>query len=393
MQKIVDFLVIGSGIAGLSYALKVSKYGKVCLVTKNCLEDGATIYAQGGIASVTYQPDSYEKHIQDTLVAGCFLNREEVVRTVVSEGPERVKELIQWGTHFDTDGDGKFDLAKEGGHTEYRVLHSKDNTGREIQNALIQQVKQNSNIEVLNNHFAIDLITQHHLGKLVKRIYNDIECYGAYVQNRETHEIITILSKTTLLATGGAGNIYQNTTNPSVATGDGVAMVYRAKGIIDDMEFFQFHPTALYHPIDRPSFLITEALRGHGAILKDCNGNEFMHKYDKRGSLAPRDIVARAIDNEMKLSGDDFVYLDATMINADELKEKFPNIYKKCEEYGIDISKEYIPVTPAAHYMCGGIATDIHGKSSIKFLYAAGEVAATGLHGANRLASNSLLES
>lgn len=392
MQKVVDFLVIGSGIAGLSYALKVSRYGKVCLVTKNSLEDSATIYAQGGIASVTYQPDSYEKHINDTLVAGCFLNREEVVRTVVSEGPERIQELIEWGTHFDKNRDGKFDLAKEGGHTEYRVLHSKDSTGREIQLALIHQVKQNSEIEVLDNHFAIDLITQHHLGHLVKRIYNDIECYGAYVQNRSTREIITILSKTTLLATGGAGNVYQNTTNPSVATGDGIAMVYRAKGIIDDMEFFQFHPTALYHPVDRPSFLITEALRGHGAILKNQKGREFMQKYDSRASLAPRDIVARAIDNEMKLSGDDYVCLDATGIAANELKEKFPNIYKKCSEYGIDITKDYIPVTPAAHYMCGGIATDINGQSSINFLYAAGEVAATGLHGANRLASNSLLE-
>jgi len=392
MQKIVDFLVIGSGIAGLSYALKVSKKGRVCLVTKNSLEDGATLYAQGGIASVTYQPDSYEKHINDTLIAGCFLNREDVVKTVVNEGPARIQELIQWGTHFDKNRDGRFDLAREGGHTEYRVLHSKDSTGREIQQALIHQVKQNDNIEVLDNHYAIDLITQHHLGFLVKRIYNDIECYGAYVQNKKTREIITILSKTTMLATGGAGNVYQNTTNPEVASGDGIAMVYRAKGVIDDMEFFQFHPTALYHPVDRPSFLITEALRGHGAVLKDQKGIQFMKKYDSRESLAPRDIVARAIDNEMKISGNDFVYLDATKINADELKNKFPNIYNKCKSYGIDITQNFIPVTPAAHYLCGGISTDINARSTINFLYAAGETACTGLHGANRLASNSLLE-
>jgi len=392
MQKIVDFLVIGSGIAGLSYALKVSRKGSVCLVTKNALEDGSTLYAQGGIASVTYQPDSYEKHINDTLIAGCYLNREDVVKMVVNEGPSRIEELIQWGAHFDKNRDGRFDLAREVGHTEYRVLHSKDSTGREIQQALIHQVKLNSNIEVLDNHFAIDLITQHHLGFLVKRIYNDIECYGAYVQDKHTGKIVTILSKTTMLATGGAGNVYQNTTNPSVSSGDGIAMVYRAKGIIDDMEFFQFHPTALYHPVDRPSFLITEALRGHGAILKNQKGIPFMKKYDSRESLAPRDIVARAIDSEMKISGHDFVYLDATQIDANDLQNKFPNIYQKCKSYGIDITREYIPVTPAAHYLCGGIVTDIYGKSSINFLYAAGETACTGLHGANRLASNSLLE-
>lgn len=392
MQKIVDFLVIGSGIAGLSYALKVSRYGTVCLVTKNSIDDTATNYAQGGIASVMYHPDSYEKHINDTLIAGCHLNSEHVVRTVVSEGPERIAELVNWGTHFDRNMDGKFDLAKEGGHTEHRVLHSKDHTGREIQHALINQVKANHQIEVLDNHFAIDIITQHHLGHLVKRIYNNIECYGAYVQNKKTKEIITVLSRITMIATGGAGNIYQNTTNPPIATGDGIAMVYRAKGIVDDMEFFQFHPTALYHPVERPSFLITEALRGHGAVLKDHTCCEFMQKYDSRGSLAPRDIVARAIDNEMKISGHDFVFLDATAINAAELHEKFPNISAKCAEYGIDLSSECIPVIPAAHYLCGGIATDINGRSSIRFLYAAGEVAATGLHGANRLASNSLLE-
>jgi L-aspartate oxidase len=392
MEKKVDFLVLGTGLAGLSFALKVAEHGTVCIVTKTKLMETNTRYAQGGIAAVTYQPDSYEKHIQDTLIAGDGLCDETVVRMVVNEAPAQIEELIQWGARFDRNPSGEFDLAREGGHSEKRILHHKDNTGEEIQRALSEEVRKHKNIEILEEHFAIELITQHHLGKLVRRYYQDIECYGAYLLNLKDHSIFKVLSKVTLLATGGAGNIYTNTTNPPIATGDGVAMVYRAKGIIDNMEFVQFHPTSLYNPGERPSFLITEALRGHGAILKTQDGIEFMHKYDERGSLAPRDIVARAIDNEMKISGQDYVYLDATHLESEDLKSHFPNIYAKCLELGIDITKDRIPVVPSAHYMCGGIKVDMNGKSWINRLYAAGETASTGLHGANRLASNSLLE-
>ena len=392
MEKKVDFLVLGTGLAGLSFALKVAEHGTVCLVTKTRLQETNTRYAQGGIAAVTHQPDSYEKHIEDTLIAGDGLCDEKVVRMVVSEAPAQIEELIHWGAQFDRNSAGEFDLAKEGGHSEKRILHHKDNTGEEIQRALSEEVRKHKNIEILEEHFAIELITQHHLGKLVRRYYTDIECYGAYLLNLKDHSIFKVLSKITLLATGGAGNIYTNTTNPPIATGDGIAMVYRAKGIIDNMEFVQFHPTSLYNPGERPSFLITEALRGHGAILKTLDGKEFMHKYDPRGSLAPRDIVARAIDNEMKISGHDFVYLDATHLEPEGLKSHFPNIYAKCKELGIDITRDKIPVVPSAHYMCGGIKVEQNGKSWINRLYAAGETSSTGLHGANRLASNSLLE-
>ena len=392
MEKKVDFLVLGTGLAGLSFALKVAEHGTVCLVTKTRLQETNTRYAQGGIAAVTHQPDSYEKHIEDTLIAGDGLCDEKVVRMVVSEAPAQIEELIHWGAQFDRNSAGEFDLAKEGGHSEKRILHHKDNTGEEIQRALSEEVRKHKNIEILEEHFAIELITQHHLGKLVRRYYTDIECYGAYLLNLKDHSIFKVLSKITLLATGGAGNIYTNTTNPPIATGDGIAMVYRAKGIIDNMEFVQFHPTSLYNPGERPSFLITEALRGHGAILKTLEGKEFMHKYDPRGSLAPRDIVARAIDNEMKISGHDFVYLDATHLEPEGLKSHFPNIYAKCKELGIDITRDKIPVVPSAHYMCGGIKVEQNGKSWINRLYAAGETSSTGLHGANRLASNSLLE-
>ena len=392
MEKKVDFLVLGTGLAGLSFALKVAEHGTVCLVTKTQLMETNTRYAQGGIAAVTYQPDSYEKHIKDTLIAGDGLCGENVVRMVVNEAPAQIEELIHWGARFDKNSSGEFDLAKEGGHSEKRILHHKDNTGEEIQRALSEEVRKHKNIEILEDHFAIELITQHHLGQLVRRYYTDIECYGAYLLNLKDHTIFKVLSKITLLASGGAGNIYTNTTNPPIATGDGVAMVYRSKGIIDNMEFVQFHPTSLYNPGERPSFLITEALRGHGAILKTQDGKEFMHKYDERGSLAPRDIVARAIDNEMKISGQDYVYLDATHLEPEDLKAHFPNIYAKCLTLGIDITKDMIPVVPSAHYMCGGIKVDLNGKSWINRLYAAGETASTGLHGANRLASNSLLE-
>ncbi|MFZ5941878.1 MAG: L-aspartate oxidase [Bacteroidota bacterium] len=392
MEKRVDFLVIGSGLGGLSFALKVAPYGKVCLITKSELDETSTRYAQGGIAAVTTDSDSYDKHVEDTLIAGDGLCNEEVVRMVVQEAPAQIAELIKWGTEFDRESDGKYDLAREGGHSEHRILHHKDSTGAEIQRALSRQVKNHPNIEVLEKHFAVDLITQHHLGKLVKRHLTDIQCYGAYVLDLETGEIHTFLSRITLLATGGTGNLYSTTTNPRIATGDGIAMVYRAKGIMENMEFVQFHPTSLYNPEESPSFLITEAMRGFGGILKNQAGKTFMEKYDERGSLAPRDIVARAIDNEMKIHGDDFVYLDCTHLDPASLKAHFPNINAKCMTLGIDITKDMIPVVPAAHYMCGGIKVDLNGKSWINRLYAVGEVASTGLHGANRLASNSLIE-
>ncbi len=392
MSRKFDFLVIGSGIAGLSYALKVARHGSVCIISKNKLDETNTRYAQGGIAAVTYSPDTYEKHISDTLKAGSDLCNEEIVRIVVSEGPGQIDELVNWGTSFDKKPNGMFDLAKEGGHSEHRVLHHKDNTGFEIQMSLGKKVREDKNITILEKYFGIDLITPHHLGKEVKRSEETLDCYGIYVLNLRNNEIETILAKTTFIATGGAGNIYQTTTNPPIATGDGLAMVYRAKGIIENMEFVQFHPTALYNPKERPSFLITEALRGFGAILKTRDGKEFMYKYDKRESLAPRDIVARAIDHEMKTRGDEFVYLDATHLEATGLKNQFPNINEKCMQLGIDISTEMIPVVPAAHYICGGIKVDKNSRTSIRNLYTAGESASTGLHGANRLASNSLIE-
>lgn len=392
MKRKVDFLVIGTGIAGLSYALKVAEKGSVLIISKTSINETATWYAQGGIAAVMYNPDTYEKHIRDTMVAGCFLNDENTVRMTITESTERVKELVDWGTHFDMEPTGRFSLAREGGHSEYRVLHHQDNTGAEIQRALTEKVKAHPNIEIFENHFTLDLLTQHHLGRIVRRSHPDIQCFGAYVLDPSTGIIDTVLAKTTMIATGGAGNVYQTTTNPVIATGDGIAMFYRAKGIVDNMEFIQFHPTSLFNPKERPSFLITEAMRGAGAILKDISGKEFMHKYDQRGSLAPRDVVARAIDNEMKLSGSEHVYLDARHISETEILAHFPGIHAKCLSVGINILKEMIPVVPAAHYICGGIKTDEFGRSSIKNLYASGEVASTGLHGANRLASNSLLE-
>ncbi|MGW8316202.1 MAG: L-aspartate oxidase [Bacteroidales bacterium] len=392
MELKYDFLVVGSGLGGLSYALKAAEYGSVCLITKSDLEETNTRFAQGGIAAVTYEPDSYEKHVEDTLVAGDHICNEEVVRMVVQEAPAQIRELIHWGTKFDKESSGKYDLAREGGHSEHRILHHKDNTGEEIQRALSNKVRRHPRIDIRERHFAVDLITQHHLGKLVKRHMTDIECYGAYVLNLETNEILKILSKTTLVATGGAGNLYSTTTNPPVATGDGVAMVYRAKGIIENMEFVQFHPTSLFNPGESPSFLISEAMRGYGGILRNQLGEKFMNKYDERGSLAPRDIVARAIDNEMKIHGHDFVYLDTTHLEEKALKEHFPNINEKCRSLGINISKDMIPVVPAAHYSCGGVKVDMNGETWIKRLYAVGEVSSTGLHGANRLASNSLIE-
>ena len=387
-----DFLVIGSGIAGMSYALKVANYGKVAIIAKNQLEEANTYYAQGGIASVTNPWDNFEKHIADTLDAGGGLCDQLVVEKVVREAPAQIRELINWGVNFDKDNKGNFDLHKEGGHSEFRILHHKDNTGAEIQVSLIDAIRRHPNIDVFDNHFAIEVLTQHHLGQVVTRHTPGIECYGAYILNQETNEIDTFLSKVTMMATGGIGSVYQTTTNPDVATGDGIAMVARAKGEVKGMEFVQFHPTALYHPGARPSFLITEAMRGYGGVLKTLKGKEFMHKYDERGSLAPRDIVARAIDTEMKERGYDHVFLDVTFKDPEETKKHFPTIYQKCLSYGIDITKDMIPVAPAAHYLCGGISVNLDGETSIGRLYANGECACTGLHGANRLASNSLIE-
>ncbi len=392
MRKRTDFLVIGSGIAGLSYALKVAEKASVIIITKSKMEESNTTYAQGGIAAVMYEPDSYEKHIQDTIEAGAGLCDEKIVRMTIADGPKRINELIHLGANFDKMDNGHYELGKEGGHSEKRILHHKDDTGKEIQRALIEKVKQNPNIEILENHFVVDLITQHHLGQEVNRHMNDINCFGAYVLNPDTNVVDTYLSKITLVATGGCGNAYLTTTNPTIATGDGLAVVYRAKGIVRNMEFFQFHPTSLYNPGEKPSFLITEALRGYGAILKNHNEEAFMKKYDHRGSLAPRDIVARAIDKELKISGEDFVYLDCRQIPDDEFISHFPNIYAKCKKLGIHPKTEMIPVVPAAHYACGGINVDSKGKTNINHLYASGECTYTGLHGANRLASNSLLE-
>ncbi|MDD3667488.1 MAG: L-aspartate oxidase [Bacteroidales bacterium] len=392
MRYEVDFLVLGSGIAGLSFALKVAEKGKVCILTKDDASESSTKYAQGGIAAVMYQPDSYEKHIQDTLIAGAGICDEKAVRITITESTERVKELILWGTNFDKKSSGAYDLAREGGHSEFRILHHQDSTGSEIERALLEKAKAHPNITIKEKQYAVDLITQHHLGEEVNRHRKDIECYGAYVLNQLDNSIDTYLAKFTLLATGGNGNVYSTTTNPIVATGDGQAMVHRAKGQLADMEFVQFHPTSLYNPLEKPSFLITEAMRGAGGILKTIDGNPFMAKYDKRESLAPRDIVARAIDNEMKVRGDDHVYLDCRAIDKNEIMRHFPNIYAKCLEIGVNITKDMIPVVPAAHYSCGGVVVDENAKTTINNLYSSGECARTGLHGANRLASNSLLE-
>lgn len=388
----VDFLVVGSGIAGLSFALKASNHGKVLIITKANEDESNTKYAQGGVAVVVDKSDSFEKHIADTLIAGDGLCDVDVVENVVKEGPVRIQEIIDYGTHFDKTSGGVYDLAKEGGHSEHRVLHYKDITGFEIERALLEKVHENPNIELLTHYFAVDLITQHHLGVFVDRSSTDIECYGVYALNTVENKVERILSKITVMASGGAGHIYASTTNPVIATGDGIAMVYRAKGKVRNMEFIQFHPTALYNPGEYPAFLISEAVRGFGGVLRRRNGTSFMESYDSRKSLAPRDIVARAIDSEMKKSGEDCVFLDVTHRKKEELLEHFPNIYAKCLSIGIDMSRDYIPVTPAAHYLCGGILVDDFGRSSINRLYACGECSSTGLHGANRLASNSLLE-
>lgn len=392
MRK-TDFLVIGSGIAGLTFALKAAKKGKVLVLTKVNADETNTKYAQGGIAAV-FDPetDSFEKHISDTLIAGDGLCDREIVEIVVKEGPDRIRELIEYGANFDKQDDGDYDLTREGGHSAKRILHYKDITGWEVERTLLEEVERNPNIEILTHYYAIDLITQHHLGEEVTRERKDTTCFGIYALDIETGNVETILSKMTLMASGGAGHIYAATTNPVIATGDGIAMVYRAKGKIRDMEMMQFHPTSLYNPDEYPSFLITEAVRGEGGILRDKKGREFMYDYDERGNLAPRDIVARSIDAEMKKAGEPHVWLDITHKPKEMILDHFPNIYEKCLSVGIDITKDLIPVVPAAHYLCGGILVDAMGQSSINNLFACGECSSTGLHGANRLASNSLLE-
>ena len=365
-----DFLVIGAGVAGMSYALKIAraKKGKICMICKTALDEANTSFAQGGVASVTnLAVDNFEKHIEDTMVAGDYINDRAAVEQVVRNAPEQIKELVEWGVNFDRKEDGSFDLHREGGHSEFRILHHADDTGAEIQRGLMEAVRNCPDIEIKENHFAVEIITQHHLGARVTRRTPYINCYGAYLLNPDTQKVDTYLSKVTLMCTGGCGAVYQTTTNPIIATGDGEAMVYRAKGTVQDMEFVQFHPTALYSPGEtHPAFLITEAMRGYGGILRLPNGESFMEKYDERLSLAPRD--------------------------PDETRHHFPNIYVKCKTLGIDITKDYIPVRPAAHYMCGGIKVDLNGCSSIQRLYAIGECSCTGLHGGNRLASNSLIE-
>ncbi|WP_336515961.1 L-aspartate oxidase [Pollutibacter soli] len=392
-----DFLVIGSGIAGLTFALKVAQDfpdKKITVLTKTTADETNTKYAQGGIAAVwDDEVDHFDKHIEDTLIAGDGLCNPKIVEIVVKEGPERVREIIEWGARFDKDPDGEYALGKEGGHSEFRILHYKDVTGKEMERALVEAVRKKPNIEVLSHWFVVDLITQHHLGYLVMKSTPDVECYGVYALNLHTMQMEKIIAAKTLLATGGNGQIYRTTTNPIIATGDGVAMVYRAKGRIENMEFIQFHPTALYEPnVKGYSFLITEAVRGDGGILRNNKGEAFMDKYDERKDLAPRDIVARAIDSEMKINGTEHVWLDCTHMDKEKFIHHFPNIYEKCKSIGIDVMKQMIPVAPAAHYSCGGIKTDEMGRTTIRNLYAAGECSSTGLHGANRLASNSLLE-
>ena len=379
-----DYLVIGSGIAGLNFALLAAEHGRVVVITKKRPADTNTNWAQGGVAAVLAPDDSFEQHITDTLNAGDGLCDRKAVELCVKDGPAQVQRLLDVGVRLARDASGNLDLGREGAHTRHRVVHWEDVTGREIQRALIKAVLAHPNITVLDGHIAVDLLSLAKYG-------GDPACFGAYVLDTRTGEVKTICARATLLATGGTGKVYIYTSNPDVATGDGIAMAYRIGAACGDLEFVQFHPTVLYHPM-AGSFLISEALRGEGGVLKLANGEEFMEKYHPMKSLASRDIVARAIDNELKKSGSDAVHLDMTHLDAAFVRGRFPNIYERCLSLGIDITKQPIPVVPAAHYMCGGIKTDEHGATTIKSLYAIGECAFTGLHGANRLASNSLLE-
>ena len=388
-----DHLVIGSGVAGLTYAIKMAEKfpeRSITIVTKAEKEESNTRYAQGGVAVVMNNDrDSFTKHVEDTLKAGDGLCDRNVVEMVVAEGPDRLEELITWGVRFDRDQQGNLALGREGGHSEYRIVHHKDITGYEIEKSLLYRVKQLSNIRMLDHHFAIDLITEHHY---MRSLPESIHCYGAYVLDQQTGRIITLLACTTLLATGGIGRVYGHTTNPCVATGDGIAMAYRAKARVKDMEFVQFHPTVFYERKDGKSFLISEAVRGYGARLRNHKGERFMFHYDKRGELASRDIVSMGIDRELKKSGEECVYLDCTHLPEDDFRSHFPNIYAECMHRHIDPATDWIPVLPASHYLCGGIEVDTGGRTTVGNLYACGECSRTGLHGANRLASNSLLE-
>ncbi len=399
MKRNWDFLVIGSGVAGLTFALKVAEFGSVAIITKEGVMDSNTSLAQGGIASVFGELDSFDLHIQDTLASGDGLCNREVVEQVVQNGPDRILELIQLGVHFNLEENDnspgkspRLDLGREGGHSKKRIVHAQDMTGKELERVLVEHVARHKNITVFENHIAVDLITQSTRLKrgLVTTSHDDI-CCGAYVLDKQTHQVKTFCAQITLLATGGAGKVYLFTSNPDVATGDGIAMGYRAGATLANLEFVQFHPTCLYHP-DAKNFLISEAVRGDGGVLVDEAGNPFMHHYDPQKDLACRDVVARAIDTELKKSGADSVFLDISQRESAFVKQRFPNIYRRCMELGVDMTVEPIPVVPAAHYMCGGIATDTMGRTDIKQLYAIGETACTGLHGANRLASNSLIE-
>jgi L-aspartate oxidase len=389
MKIETDFLVIGSGIAGLSFALDMAEYGNVVIITKKEDKESSTNYAQGGIASVIDKTDSFESHVHDTLTAGAGLCHEDAVKFMVGNGPRAIKKLMEIGVEFSQTKKGELELGREGGHSRNRIVHAHDFTGKEIEHALINGIKNHKRIQILQNHIAIDLITEHQTQD--PDYSKGIHCWGAYILDIKKNVIKTILSKVTMLSTGGCGQVYLHSSNPAIATGDGIAMAYRAGAKIANLEFMQFHPTTVYHP-QANSFLISEAVRGYGAILRDKKGCKFMHNYHSLKELAPRDIVARAIDREMKKSGEPCVYLDLTHKNPDYIKKRFPNIYKKCLEFKIDITREWIPVVPAAHYMCGGVIVDMEGRTSIERLFACGEVAFTGVHGANRLASNSLLE-
>ncbi len=398
MQIKTDFLVIGTGVAGLTYALKVAEYGSVALVTKRDLMESNTTYAQGGVASVFDNLDSFELHEQDTMESGGGICNPEVVKMVVKNGPDRIKELFDRGVKFNLSEKNRdkkevdFDLGREGGHSQKRIVHALDMTGREIQTVLVEHFRKNKSIEIYENHLAIDLITSTSRiksGLVITK--NEIECCGAYILDTKTNNVKTFSAKITLIATGGAGKVYAYTSNPDIATGDGIAMAYRAGASVANMEFVQFHPTCLYHP-EAKNFLISEAVRGEGGILIDSAGKPFMEKYDPKKDLACRDVVSRAIDSELKKSGEDSVFLDVTHKDSEFIKKRFPTLYNKCLSFGIDMTKDPVPVVPAAHYMCGGIAIDMNGKTEINRLFAIGEATCSGLHGANRLASNSLLE-